>query len=242
MHKMLLVMDKILAAGKFSEAEKAELEQVYGEIAEKARTPELNSKVAELLAKFEEGAPAPAEKPAEGEKPKEGEEEEKPAEETTEDTVIPKDVEGEVKANESDGTFIVDAVFMESVKGMQTQLSKVSAEATLKACESKAKELCFSDAKKTNVVLPKHVPRISKFAARLSDASRKEFFEIIGSFKSVPAGEKGHAEDAAAVNFNDPTTIPATDEKVQYFMEKLHQPLGVAQKSAAAYYSAKAAK
>ena len=239
MHKTLLVMDKILASGKFTQAEKAELEQAYGEIAEKARTPELNTKVAELLAKFEEGGDKPAaEKPAEGEKPKEGEEAVVPAE--GEETVVPADVEGEVKANE-DETFTVDKTFMESVKGMQSQLSKVSADATLKACESKAKDLCFSEAKKTNVVLPKHVPKVAKFAAGLSEPARKEFFEILGSLKSVPAGEKGHGDDAAAVNFNDPTTIPATDEKVQYFMEKMSQPLATAQKSAATYYRTQAA-
>lgn len=242
MHKMLLVMDKILTAGTFTEAEKSELEQAYGEITEKARTTELNTKVSELLAKFEEGGAAPAAapaKPAEGEKPKEGEEVVTPAE--GEEGAIPTDIEGEVKANEAEGTFTVDATFMENVRGMQKTLSKVSADATLKACESKAKELCFSEAKKANVILPKHVPKISKFAAGLSDAARKEFFEIIGAFKSIPAGEKGHGTEAAAMDFNDPTSIPLSDEKVQYFMEKMNQKPEMAQKSAATYYRAKAA-
>lgn len=237
MHKLLLLMDKILASAKFTSTEKSELETMYGELPESQRNDELNKKFAELIAKFDEGgeggdAPAkPAEgegaKPAEGEAPVEGEaapvEGEKPA-------------EGEVKANE-DGTFTVDSTFMENVKGMQKNLATMSRKGTLAACEAKTKELCFSDAKPTNVVLPKHVTKITQFAAGLSEPQRKVFFDIMASLKAVPSGTKGHGKEPAKADFSDPKTLPADDEKVQYFMEKLHQNLETAQKSAAHYYA-----
>ena len=252
MHKLLLLMDKILADAKFTSAEKSELEVRYNEIPKEKRTAELNEKIAELLAKFEDGE--------DGGKPADGAD---GAAAGTDGAAAggdggegggaaaggdgaegaegakPEGTDGEVKANE-DGTFTVDGTFMESVKGMQTQLNKVTRDATIRACESQVRGLCFSDAKPTNVVLPKHVTKISQFAASLSAPQRKVFFEIMGSLKAVPAGEKGHGKDSPKMDFSDPTTIHASDEKVQYFMEKLHQDLPTAQKSAAHHYAEQA--
>lgn len=253
MHKFLMLLDKLSAKETITASEKAELEMRYNELPEADRSAEVQKVFAEAIAMFDEegdgapAAPAPAAAP-EAEKPKEGEGEgegvapaaegEAPAE-----GVAPEGVAGEVQANE-DGSFRVDATFMENVKGMQQTLSKMSSVAVFNDCQTKVQKMCFSDKQPTNVVTPKHVPKMAKFAAGLSEAARKEFFEIIGSLKAVPAGEKGHGKDvtAATGNFNDPASIPADDEKVKYFMEDMKQSLGDAQKSAAHYYRSKAEK
>lgn len=240
MHKLLMRMDSVLTKGQFTSTEKADLEQLYSEIAESDRTAELNTKFAELLANFEEGGDdtskvTPA---AEVEETEEGK-----GDDTTDTTEgeKPEGVEGEVKANE-DGTATVDKTFMENVKGMKKKLSEMEFAETIRTCEAQVKALCFSEKRPTNVILPKHVTKVSRFAAGLSEPMRKEFFELIGAFKAVPAGVKGHGGDAAAVDFNDPKTLPAEDEKVAYFMETLKQDLPTAQKSAADFYKALASK
>lgn len=240
MHKLMLLLDQLVQKDKITAAEKSELEQRYAEVPKELRSDKMATVIGEVLAKFEEeGAPAPAAKPDVKTDGEGGEGDDGAGDgEGAADTETKPD--GEVKTNE-DGTFTVDATFMESVKGMQKSLSTMSQKATFGECQAKVKTMCFSEKQPTNVVLPKHVTKIAEFASKLAEPQRKVFFEIIGSLKAVPAGVKGHGDDVKQ-QFADAKSIPATDEKVAFFTDKMGMKLEQAQLAAFAVYSAKAAK
>lgn len=244
MHKFLMAMDALAEKETISASEKSKVEALYLELPEADRSADVQKAFAEIIAKYSEDGAAPAATPApeatpEGEKPEEVAPAATPEEGAPEaEGVKPEGVEGTVEANE-DGTYKVDALFMEGVKKAQATLSEMTRNATLSACESTTKSLLFSDKNPANVVLGKHVAKITKFAAGLSDANRKEFFEIVGSLKAVPAGSKGHGHNAQKpAGFSEAKDVPLDDERVKYFMETMKQTPEEAQASAFHFYQA----
>lgn len=233
MHKLLMLLDNLVNKDKISAAEKAELEKQFNEIPKEDRTKDLSTAISEVLAKFEEeGSTEEAETVTETETTTVTEEAETETEEEETKEEGSTTEEG-VTANE-DGSFTVSSAFMDKLKKDQKNLSQMTRDATLRACETEVRKYCFSEKTPGNVVLPKDIKKISVFAAGLKDPQKKAFFDIIGSLKAVQAGQIGHGSEAK-VNFNDPKTIPESHEVVRHFMEKMGQDLETAQRSAADY-------
>lgn len=258
MHKFLMALDALAEKATISASEAGALEALFNELPEADRSAEVTKAYDEVRAKFnEEGGEAaktPEEVAAEAaaaagtvveKTPEELEAERVAAEggEAPAADVALAATEGTVKKND-DGSFTVDEVFMEKAKKAQSALAATVRDATLNACEASTKALLFSEKTPTNVVLPKHVEKIKKFSSSLNEKARKEFFEIIGGLKAVPAGELGHGHNAAKKTgeFAEAKDVPVDDEKVKFFMERMGQSLEDAQKSAFNDYKAEKTK
>lgn len=251
MKKLIELMAKLADKTSINASDKAELEQVYGELPEADRSADVNKTFAEILAKFDEGDDKGGdEKPeldADGNpivKKEEDDEEEEEGDDTEEgeegtEGAAPA-VDG-VKANE-DGTFdITDAAaFAESVKGIQSLATKLQRQSAVAACEKAIAPMIFSEKRKSKVVLPMHRSKIVAFAASLDEKKRAQFFSILGQLKAVPAKELGHGKDATKVDINKAESFSEDDTQVKFFMEKMGQDLKTAQLSAQHFYAEKA--
>lgn len=256
MKKFLELMARLVEKNKINANEKAELEQVYGELPTEDRSDSINKAFAEMIARFEEDpvtppAETPAEeKPAETPAPETLAAPEAPAEEEEEEEPKPEEKPAEVQATEiiegmtmsEDGTVTITdpAKFSACIKAQQKKFAEMQREASIVACEKSLAPLVFSDKRPTRVVKPGQKKTIVAFAASLDEAKRATFFSILGDLRAVPAGEIGHSKEKVEPDTSKPETFTAEDNAVKFFMEKFNQDLPTAQKSAAAYYAAKA--
>lgn len=202
MKRFLELLAAFAELDKISKTQGAELETAFNEIPEAHRHDELKAKFAEALEKVSEGGDeeTPAAPPAD----------------------VPKDES--VKANE-DGTFTVTKEFVQSVQGMQSNLSKMQRSLRFNETKELITKLQFSEANPTGVVLPKDISAISEFAVSLSEQQSTAFLKIISNLKSL-TGEKGHG-DGGNGEFGE-----ADPEAVKFFMEKMGQDKDTAMKSA----------
>lgn len=251
METLLRLIAQFSAKKVLTKAEKEEIEKAFKEVPADKMQPEIKKAFTDIVARYSEDGSAPAEgeggdeggEGTEGEgeggdaAPAEGEGEgteggDEGGEGGSEGGDLPEGVE----ANE-DGSFTVDAKFMESVKGIQKNVSKLQRESRKAKFTEELKRSKFSEANQGGVILPKNFEEVVDFALSLSEKQGEKFVALVKKFKSVGGAIGFNAEDDTPV---DPAKLTEADPMVKHFMEKLGQDVDKAKQSAKYYYEEKA--